>query len=146
MELGGSLPCLQNSPPLAHILSQINPVCALQSCLFMIHICVIFPPMPEFSMWSFSSILFHQNPICISFLFPHKLHARPITFSSIWSPEWYLISSTDYEAPHYAVFSSLLSFPPLRYTETSSTPYSQTPSAYVPPAMWETKFHTHTQQ
>ena len=25
-----------------------------------------------------------------------------------------------------------------------STPYSQTPSAYVPPSMWATKFHTHT--
>jgi hypothetical protein len=26
----------------------------------------------------------------------------------------------------------------------SSTPYSQTPSAYVPPSMPATKFHTHT--
>jgi hypothetical protein len=26
----------------------------------------------------------------------------------------------------------------------SSTPYSQIPSAYVPPSMWATKFHTHT--
>ena len=26
----------------------------------------------------------------------------------------------------------------------SSTPYSQTPSAYVPPSMWTPKFHTHT--
>ena len=28
----------------------------------------------------------------------------------------------------------------------SSTPYSQTPSAYVPPSMSATKFHTHTKQ
>ena len=28
----------------------------------------------------------------------------------------------------------------------SSTPYSQTPSAYVPPAMSATKFHIHTKQ
>jgi hypothetical protein len=26
----------------------------------------------------------------------------------------------------------------------SSTPYSQTPSAYIPPSMSATKFHTHT--
>jgi hypothetical protein len=38
---------------------------------------------------------------------------------------------------HSPVTSSLLGqiFP--------STPYSQTPSAYVPPSMWATKFHTH---
>ena len=26
----------------------------------------------------------------------------------------------------------------------STAPYSQTPSAFVPPSMWTTKFHTHT--
>jgi hypothetical protein len=28
----------------------------------------------------------------------------------------------------------------------SSAPYSHTPSAYVPPSMWATTFHTHTNQ
>jgi hypothetical protein len=28
----------------------------------------------------------------------------------------------------------------------SSAPYSETPSAYVPPSMWATKFHTLTKQ
>jgi len=28
----------------------------------------------------------------------------------------------------------------------SSTPYSQTPSVYVPPSMLATKYHTHTEQ
>jgi hypothetical protein len=51
--------------------------------------------------------------------------------------------STDHEAPHYEVFSiSLLPSPPQAQT-FSSTPYSQTPSAYVAPSMSATKFHTH---
>jgi hypothetical protein len=35
---------------------------------------------------------------------------------------------------------------PLRPKNFSSTPYSQTPSACVPPTMSATKFHTHTKQ
>ena len=144
MELGGSLPCLQDSPPLAHILSQINPVCALQSCFFMIHVCVILQPMPEFSMWSFSSIFFHQNLVCISFLFPHKLHVPPISFSSIWSPEQYVMSSTHYEASHYAVFSSLLSFPPVRSTNLLSTLFSNTLSICSSLIVIDQVSHTYT--
>jgi hypothetical protein len=29
---------------------------------------------------------------------------------------------------------------------SSSAPHLQTPSAYVPSSMWQTKFHTHTKQ
>jgi hypothetical protein len=46
--------------------------------------------------------------------------------------------------PHYVVLTiPLLSRPP-EVQIFSSTPYSQTPLAYVPPSMWATKFHTHT--
>jgi hypothetical protein len=37
------------------------------------------------------------------------LHAPPILFFSILSPEQYLVSSTDHYAPHYVVFSTPLS-------------------------------------
>jgi hypothetical protein len=33
-----------------------------------------------------------------------------------------------------------------QYRSLSSTPYSQTPSAYVPSSKWATKFRTHTKQ
>ena len=80
-------------------------------------------------------------------LFPsHVLHAPPISLCSIWSLAQYWVSSTDHYAPHYVVFSTHLLPRPSKAQIFSSTPYFQTPSAYVPPSMWATKFHTHTKQ
>jgi hypothetical protein len=53
-----------------------------------------------------------------------------------------LVSSADHEAPLYVVFS----IPLLPRHLFSSTPSSIRISPYVPPSMWETKFHTHTKQ
>jgi hypothetical protein len=36
------------------------------------------------------------------------LYAPPISLFGIWSPEKYLMWSTDHKAPHYAVFSIIL--------------------------------------
>ena len=77
-------------------------------------------------------------------LFPptHTLQAPPMSFFLIWS----------HKQKHRPWSSSLcVSYIPLlpRPFQTqisSSTPYSETPSAYVPSWMWETKFHTHMKQ
>jgi hypothetical protein len=51
--------------------------------------------------------------------------------------------SISYEAPHYAIFSNLLSLRSSSVQIFSSTPCFQTPTIYVLPLMSETKFHTH---
>jgi hypothetical protein len=57
-----------------------------------------------------------------------------------------LVKSTNYAAPHYAVFSVLLSVHPSQIQTFSSAPCSQTPSMYVLTFGTETKFQTHTEQ
>jgi hypothetical protein len=59
-----------------------------------------------------------------------------------------IILGEDYnhEALRYAVFSILLSFYLSSVQISSSAPCFQTPSAYVPTLMSETKFHTHTER
>jgi hypothetical protein len=39
---------------------------------------------------------------------PYALHAPPISFFSILSPEQYWVRVTDHKAPHYVVFSFTL--------------------------------------
>ena len=75
---------------------------------------------------------------------PYMLHVSPISFFSILLPEKFWVRINDHKAPHYVVFSTLLS-PRLSQTQVlSSMPYSQTSSAYVPPSVWATKYHTHS--
>ena len=50
---------------------------------------------------SFPQISPPENRIQLSSQ-PYALHAPPISFFSILSPETYWLSSTDYSAPHYA--------------------------------------------
>jgi hypothetical protein len=65
------------------------------------------------------------------------LHAPPFSFfARIIFFEYRLLSSSLCSFLHSPVTSFLF----------SAAPSSQTPSAYIPPLMWATKFHTHTKQ
>ena len=67
-------------------------------------------------LWSFFPSGFRTRTLSH---YPHVPHALPISFF-IWSPEWYLLISTDHEVSLYAVFSSsLLSRPPYTYNSTA---------------------------
>ena len=39
---------------------------------------------------------------------PYVLHVMSISVFLTWSPEWYLVKSTEYKAPRYVVFSTPL--------------------------------------
>jgi hypothetical protein len=79
-------------------------------------------------------------------LSPYVLHASPISFFSILSPEQYWVSSTDH------LSSSLCSFLyfPINWSLLGTnillnTLFSNTLSL-VSQSIWATKFHTHTRQ
>ena len=83
---------------------------------------------PSICAWVSQVVSFPQfSPptLCIR-LSSHQyaLHAPPISFFSILSPEQYLVSNTVHSAPHYAASSSLLLPRPFEAQIFSSAPYS----------------------
>jgi hypothetical protein len=76
---------------------------------------------------------------------PFVLHGPPTSSSATWLFYSYLMKSTNNEAPNYAIFFIHRSPHSTSVQISSSAPCSQTPSVYVPPLMWDTKFHTHTE-
>ena len=114
------------------------------------------PPYPT----SWTSILILSSHLCLGLpsglfpsgfptktlytplLSPYTLHALSLILNfitqTIVGEEYRSLSFSLYSFLHSPVTSSLLG------PNFSSTPHSQTPSAYVPPSMWATKFHTHT--
>jgi len=132
---------LHKCPPPVPILNQLDPVhtshpTSWRSILILSFIYTwvsqvvsfpVFPPKP-----------------CIRLSSPYALQALSISFFSILPPEQYLVSSTEHYASHYVVFPTPLSPRPSYPQIFPSTPHSQTPSAFCPPSVWATKFHTHT--
>ena len=73
------------SPPVPN-LSQLDPVHTPTSYCLKIHLNIILPSTPGFPNWSLSLRFPQQNPVYASPLFPILLHALPISFFSILSP------------------------------------------------------------
>ena len=123
MEPKGTMPCSQ-SLPFAPILSQINSVHTNPISLVFILIS--------------SSHLYQGFPSCLFpsgfptktryiFHFPqHMPHAPPISSSTVWLPQYYVMICTNHKAAHYTLFSILLSLPP-----TQVQTFSSAKSAYL---------------
>ena len=111
-----------------------------------IHFNIKLPFMPGSSKWSHSLRFPHQNPVCTS------SHAHTCYMSCSPHSSWFDHLNNIWWQVHIIkliiIYSSPLScyLVPLRPKITSSVPYSPTTSAYVPPSMSVTKFHTHIQQ
>jgi hypothetical protein len=108
---------------------QFNPYHTILS-LSQIHFNMVHPPNSWSSQWSLSFWLSHLYPICI--LLPHSCYI-PSPSSLTWSFWLYLEKSTSYEAPHYVVFSNLLSLISLRSKYSPQHPVLKHPQSMFLP-------------
>ena len=93
-----------------------------------IYFIIVLPSTPGSIKWSPFLRFPHQNLL-------HVLHVLPISIFLTWSPEWYLMRSTEHKAPCYVFFSTPLLPHPCWAQISSSAPYSRKPSAYIPPSI-----------
>jgi hypothetical protein len=135
---------VHKSPPLVHILNQINPIHTISPYISKIHFNMFYPPTCWSSQWSLSFWLSH-NILYAFLLFP--IRATCLTHLILLDLIVLIIlgEDTSYEVPHYALFSNLLSTHLSSVQILSSAPCSQISSVYVPPLLSETNFHTHTE-
>jgi len=124
-------PARSSSYPISHFLK--------------IHLNIILPSTPGSPKWSFSLRFPQQSPVYTSPLIHPRYMPRPSNSSqfyrlTIYGEQYRSLSSSLCSFPHPPVTSSLLGPSILLSTLFSNT------SAYVPPSMCATKFHTHTEQ
>jgi hypothetical protein len=135
---------VHKSPSLVPILSQINSVHNLQSCFLKIQFNITFPIMPRLCKCSHPYRFSYQSRY--AFLFSPIRTACPVHLALDWI---ILIIFRDLYEPWN---SSLCNFLQPSVSScllgalSSSAPYSQTPSHYILPWMWQTEIHTYINQ
>jgi hypothetical protein len=107
MEPEGSLPHSQVPATCPYPEPDRSSPTPTPSHVLKIDLNIILPSTLGSSKWSLSLRFLHQNPVYISP--PHVLHAPPLSFFWILSPEQYGVRSTDHSAPRYVVFSTPVS-------------------------------------
>ena len=86
---------------------------------------------------------FLTKTLYIPFLLPIRLHVPLLILLDLITRTICIQKYISLSSSLCSVLNSHLTSPSYAQIFTS-TPCSKTPSAYVPPSMWATKFHTHT--
>jgi hypothetical protein len=135
---------VHKSPPLVRILSMIDLVHTTPSYLSKVHFNII-----THLRLVLPCGLFHSGfptDILYAFLFAIIRATCPVYLIFLdLIIQLCLARSINYEAPHYAIFSNLLSCHLSSVQIFSSAPCSQTPSVYVPSLMSKTEFRAYTE-
>ena len=122
---------------LVPILSQFDPFHIPSSHFLKIHLNIILTFTPGSHILSLSFWFPHQKPVYASLL--------PISATCPTNLILLDFSSKLLGEEYYSLSSSLRSFPRSPVT-TALLGLFSTPSAYVPPSVWTTNFHTHIKQ